>query len=118
MTLLPSSISAASSVTNIEIGDYIKMGTYYGETILWRCVDIDVNGPLVVSDRIIDFKPYDAKGSNSNGSHIRTYNNGEIRKIYGSDYWADSNIRCWLNSTATKGNVKWECGNPQHRARL
>lgn len=112
ISLLPFDILTVSAETNINIGDYIQMGTYYGEPILWRCVDIDTNGPLLVSDRIIDFKPYDAKGSNSNGSHTRTYNNGEIRKTYGSDYWADSNIRCWLNSTATKGNVIWECGNP------
>ena len=33
-----------------------EMGSYYGERILWRCVDIDENGPLMLSDKILCLK--------------------------------------------------------------
>lgn len=104
----------AQAETIINIGDYVQMGKYYDEPILWRCVDIDENGPLMLSDKIISIKPYDSAGDNTanNSSHGRTYNNGEYRKQFGSDYWSDSNMRSWLNSTATAGNVTWLCGNP------
>lgn len=107
-TLIPG-FSVASAATNINIGDYIEMGEYYGEPILWRCVDIDENGPLILSDKIICLKPFDAAGDNTSGSHGRV---GEQRKSNGSNYWADSNIRSWLNSDESAGNVTWLCGNP------
>lgn len=125
---------------NIKIGDYINMGTYYGEPMVWRCVSFekitgyDENGnpiidstdtvkeykegylPLMLADKIICLKPYDASGFNTSGSHGRgMYYNGTVgyfRKEYGSNYWGDSNIRCWLNSDADAGQVEWLCGNP------
>lgn len=125
---------------SISIGDYIIMGNYLGEDILWRCVkfekinDYDSNGnpitdstttsvkyksgylPLMVSDKIICIKPYDAAGTNVSGSHGRGYPKSKVygayRQSYGSDYWADSNIRDWLNSTDSAGNIVWKCGNP------
>lgn len=104
----------ASATANINIGDYVVMGKYYDEPILWRCVDIDENGPLMLSDKIISIKSYDAGGDNTaNGSsHGRAYDNGQYRKYNGSHYWADSNMRSWLNSTASAGNIAWLCGNP------
>lgn len=101
-----------SEVDVVNIGKYVQMGTYYGEPILWRCVDIDKNGPLMLSDKIICLKAFDASGDNTSGSHSRSYNEGFYRREYGSNYWADSNIRSWLNSTDSEGNVNWACGNP------
>jgi|GEM_PF-2158576 len=126
--------------TTIKLGDYVRMGTYYGQPILWRCVSFekisgyDAKGnpiiddstdtrttyadgylPLMLADRIICIKAFDGAGTNTSGSHGRgkDYNSqrGYYRRIEGSNYWADSNIRCWLNSTATAGNVVWTCGN-------
>ncbi len=125
---------------HIKIGDYINMGTYYGEPMVWRCISFekitgyDENGnpiidstdtvkeykegylPLMLADKIICLKPYDASGFNTSGSHGRgMYYNGTVgyfRKEYGSNYWGDSNIRCWLNSDADAGQVEWLCGNP------
>ena len=95
---------------DIKVGDYVKMGTYNNASILWRCVSIDDNGPLMLADRIIDTLAYDAKtNDNSNSkSHSRSYK----RDDYGSNYWKDSNMRSWLNSTAAAGMVDWLCGNP------
>jgi hypothetical protein len=93
---------------NIYIGDYVTMGTYNGEDILWRCVDIDENGPLMLADEILCNKAFDAKTSanSETGSHSRD----SYRAEYYSNYWADSNIRSWLNSNAAE--VEWLCGNP------
>ena len=109
LSLIPVSVQA-SSKPNIQIGDYVKMGTYNGNSILWRCVSIDADGPLMLADKIVDTLAYDAKtNDNSNSkSHSRSYK----RDDYGSNYWRDSNMRSWLNSTATAGKVDWLCGNP------
>ena len=109
ISILPMSVQAASK-PDIKVGDYVKMGTYNNASILWRCVSIDNNGPLMLADRIIDTLAYDAKtNDNSNSkSHSRSYK----RDDYGSNYWKDSNMRSWLNSTAAEGKVDWLCGNP------
>ena len=108
-TLIPVSVQAASK-PNIKIGDYVQMGKYNGSSILWRCVSIDADGPLMLADKIVDKLAYDAKtNDNSNSkSHSRSYK----RDDYGSNYWRDSNMRSWLNSTAIAGKVDWLCGNP------
>ncbi|MBQ7264763.1 MAG: leucine-rich repeat protein [Firmicutes bacterium] len=135
VTEKPTSIS---SEFQIKLGDYIKMGNYLGEDIIWRCVAFDKisgydeNGnpiidstdtiteyregylPLMVSDKIICIKQFDSPGDNISGSHAtETSNFYYIRNnnsIYGSNYWGDSNIRCWLNSADE--TVEWLCGNP------
>ena len=109
ISVLPITVQAASK-PDIKVGDYVKMGTYNNASILWRCVSIDDNGPLMLADRIIDTLAYDAKtNDNSNSkSHSRSYK----RDNYGSNYWKDSNMRSWLNSTAAEGKVDWLCGNP------
>lgn len=109
ISILPMSVQAASK-PDIKVGDYVKMGTYNNASILWRCVSIDDNGPLMLADKIVDTLAYDAK-TNDNSiskSHSRSYK----RDDYGSNYWKDSNMRSWLNSTASAGNVDWLCGNP------
>lgn len=98
----------SASAAELQIGDYVQMGSYYDEPILWRCVDIDENGPLMLSDRILCLKPWDAPGSNVSGSHGRY----QGREQVGSNYWKDSNIRLWLNSDAAAGDIVWSCGNP------
>ena len=107
--VLPMTIQAASK-PDIKVGDYVKMGAYNNASILWRCVSIDNNGPLMLADKIVDTLAYDAKtNDNSNSkSHSRSYK----RDDYGSNYWKDSNMRSWLNSTAAEGKVDWLCGNP------
>ena len=109
ISVLPMTIQAASN-PDIKVGDYVKMGAYNNASILWRCVSIDNNGPLMLADKIVDTLAYDAKtNDNSNSkSHSRSYK----RDDYGSNYWKDSNMRSWLNSTAAEGKVDWLCGNP------
>ena len=111
LVLCPLQVRAADNKPTIGIGDYIRMGTYEGNPIVWRCVAKDSNGPLMLSDRVLcDSMPYDAK-TNKNaktGSHRRN----SWRDNFGSNHWRDSNIRSWLNSNAEAGKVDWLCGNP------
>ena len=109
--LLPLPVGAADTETRVQLGDYIQLGSYENAPILWRCVSVDENGPLMLSDKVLcDSMPYDARTSeNSNsGSHRRS----GYRSKYGSNHWRDSDMRSWLNSDAEAGQVKWLCGNP------
>ena len=91
----------ASENSSIAVGDYITLGTYYGAPIKWRCVAIDENGPLMLSDKILCFKAFDAAG---NDEEYHKDDWGYIRKSHGSNCWSDSSIRQWLN---TSGEVKY-----------
>ena len=109
--LLPLPVRAAGAETGVQLGDYIRLGSYDGEPILWRCVSVDENGPLMLSDKVLcDSMPYDAQTSenSTSGSHRRS----GYRSKYGSNHWRDSDMRSWLNSDAEAGQVKWLCGNP------
>ena len=111
LCLLPLPVEAAGAETSVRLGDYIQLGRYDGEPILWRCVSVDENGPLMLSDRVLcDSMPYDAQTSENSisGSHRRS----SYRSKYGSNHWRDSDMRSWLNSDADAGQVKWLCGNP------
>jgi len=103
----------ANTTPTINIGDYVQMGCYYDDPILWRCVDIDENGPLMLADRILTIKAFDAAGNHTyaDGTAQAVDSNG-YRTAWGSDLWETSNMRCWLNSTATAGNVTWLDGCP------
>ena len=98
------------ATTQVELGNYISLGKYNGKAVIWRCVSIDEKGALMLADNIIDTLPYDAMTNDNNRSksHSRNYK----RDTYGSNYWKDSNMRSWLNSTAAASEVKWLCGNP------
>ena len=109
--LLPLPVRAAGTEAGVQLGDYIQLGRYDGEPILWRCVGVDENGPLMLSDRVLcDSMPYDAQTSENSdsGSHRRS----GYRSKYGSNHWRDSDMRSWLNSDAGAGQVEWLCGNP------
>jgi hypothetical protein len=110
-------ISTAFAENNLKIGDYIKLGSYNQQPILWRYVGDDENGKLFVSKDIICFKSYDAAGKESDQKD---------RTTYGSNIWSESTIRSWLNSTQVKvdfayGNTPdkenvWNGYNPYDKA--
>ena len=111
LCLLPLPVEAAGAEAGVQLGDYIQLGSYENKPILWRCVSVDENGPLMLSDKILcDSMPYDAQTSENSisGSHRRS----GYRSKYGSNHWRDSDMRSWLNSDAGAGEVKWLCGNP------
>lgn len=62
----------------------------------------------MIADDLLCRKEFDAGGEVKTGSHSRD----EVkRKGNGSNYWGDSNLRSWLNSSEKAGNVVWACGN-------
>ena len=98
----------ASIYSNIKIGDYIELGHYLGEPIVWRCVGIDEHGPLMLSDKVLCLKAYDAKGDSD--THYVPGQFSDIRKYYGSNCWSDSNLREWLNSD--EESISWSHDSP------
>ena len=83
----------AVSVQDLQIGDYFTLGEYNSEPIVWRYAADDDNGKLIVSDKILCIKPP-----------------GNIYKstlLENKNFWQDSYIREWLNSTASEGEKDW-----------
>jgi hypothetical protein len=112
LTQTPKPTPTTKPIT-LKIGEYMQMAKYYDEPIIWRCVDIDENGPLMLSDRILTIKPYDAGGTHKYmDGKLQVVDVKNERSLYGSNLWETSNIRSWLNSEATAGNVIWPDGCP------
>ena len=51
MTGIPVSAAEGETTPTVEIGTYISLGKYNGKSIIWRCVDIDENGTLMMHVR-------------------------------------------------------------------
>ena len=63
------------ATTQVELGNYISLGKYNGKNVIWRCVNIDEKGVLMLADNIIDTLPYDAKTNDNNHSKSHSRNN-------------------------------------------
>lgn len=98
--------------SSYELGDTVSFGSYYGEPIEWRVIDIDNdNGKvLLISKYILTMKVYDAaeggKLNRYDGVDYWSYENSNVDdeelliKIRGNNDWSQSNIRTWLNSSS------------------
>lgn len=90
-----------ASSGNIKVGDYVSFGSYYGDPILWKCVDTS-NGTMLLSEYIICMKVFDAAESGQWGKEGGSYTKVVDRQEYGSKDWKTSNLREWLNNNASK----------------
>lgn len=123
----------------LKLGDYVQLGQWNGDPILWRCVGFekiagtDGNGnpvmdsaqtvtayqegylPLLFADSALCARQFDSYGSNEAGSHARNLEKRKWAQTGGSSFWADSNLRDWLNSEEARGKVVYTCGNPPTR---
>jgi serine/threonine protein phosphatase PrpC len=80
-----------------KIGDVVQFGKYREQPLTWRVIQLDETGnPLLFSEYIVTDKAFDAAGEKHSGD----------RKSYGSNYYADSNLRQWLNSAEEQINWK------------
>lgn len=96
------STAAAEQIALPEVGQYVQLGSYQDAPILWKCIKTDdPNGILLLSDKILCFKAFDAWSEDKTSEHD-----------YGSNLWEESTLRAWLNSTAEAGNVVWPGNNP------
>ena len=89
------------TVGQINIGDYIQFGKYFDEPILWKVVDKS-NGVMLVSERVLCMKAFDAAESGISGTGGGSYTSDPERQGFGSNEWGNSNIREWLNSRENK----------------
>ena len=76
--------SKAKTAEALQLGDYFTLGKYNNEPILWRYVANDENGKLIVSDKVLCNKPFGK-----------------------TNFWKESFIRAWLNSSAAEGENEW-----------
>ena len=87
-----------------NIGTYFQLGTYEDDPIIWRCIsDDDENGMLLLSDKILCYKAYNA------GTNVDDFLSQDM---YGSDIWENTTIRAWLNAIENAGNIIWPGNNP------
>lgn len=69
---------------NLKLGEYFTLGKYNEEQIVWRYMADNENGKLIVSDKILCIKPFGI-----------------------DNFWNDSFIRKWLNSTMNENEFNW-----------
>jgi len=113
------------------VGDYVSFGSYTpggvgakdGEgTIEWQVVDVNEEGTLLVSTRILSIRPFDCAESGSFGwdnagnfydrTKADTYTDTQIREFRGSNDWETSDLRAWLNAS---GIVSYPGKTPQNK---
>lgn len=93
----------------VTLGDTVILGEYYSEPIEWRVIKVseDEKSAVVVSDKILTMKAFDAAESGAfnhyNGEEYWNIKSAELDKdiqiqIRGNNSWELSNIRAWLNS--------------------
>ncbi|MTI48654.1 MAG: hypothetical protein FH761_12485 [Firmicutes bacterium] len=91
---IPPIINIAKVDDNVDIGDTIKFGTYNQESIDWKVINYNENvGYLLWSDEIVEINEFD---------HIDENLNDDMDN-YGSNLWATSDIRQWLNQDKSNG---------------
>ncbi|MCD8391553.1 MAG: copper amine oxidase N-terminal domain-containing protein, partial [Firmicutes bacterium] len=92
--------TAFANIEDFSVGTYYQLGRYDNNPILWRCVSTDdENGILMVSDKILCFKAANAGENKEDGD--------KYTELYGSNFWEETTIRQWLNSTAEAGDIEW-----------
>lgn len=97
------------NIPDYKVGEYVTFGTYYDTPIEWRIIKINEDDTMILlSVDILTMKIYDAaEGGEYNhyqGVDYWSYENHIIEDddisvmVRGSNEWATSNIRTWLNS--------------------
>lgn len=84
-------IKEDKTTVKLREGDYVLFGRYTGEPILWKVVETD-GKVLIISEKIICFKAFDACGTDEN------YHTSRDAMLFGSGEWSDSTLAQWLNS--------------------
>lgn len=92
----------------LKPGDYLEFGRYLGNDILWRIIEKNDGGILLISQYILCYKPFDAKGDLTESRGTKD------RMDYGSNYWAKSNLHDWLNSDGKKVAYTQQAPDKEH----
>lgn len=43
LSIVPLTAANAATGADIQLGQYLQLGTYYGKPVLWRCVGFEKN---------------------------------------------------------------------------
>ena len=84
-----------------ELGDTIFLGSYNGQPIEWKVINISENKrtAVLISKYVLSFKGYDAPDKGSYGNEENADTDYEIQAYaLGNSNWETSTIREWLNS--------------------
>lgn len=94
------SIPIKAAEIPVARGEYIELGKIYKDPILWRVIDIDEDGNLLLlSDKILILRSYDSSSINTE------FDMGPS--------WEESSIRSWLNGS--EGFLKEENFSKEER---
>ena len=96
---------------SVKLGERITLGSYNGEAIEWRVINIseDKKTAVVISDKILTMKAFDAAECGTfnklDGEDFWRTKTTDLtediqRKVRGDNRWELSNIRTWLNSAS------------------
>ncbi len=92
--------------SEIKVGDYVSLGRYENEPIVWQVVGIEPDGnPILFSRRILTIKAFDASGPKDEEDV-----DDNFETDYGSNNWETSTLRQWLNSVDQR--IKWTNNAP------
>ncbi len=105
--------------TSLAVGDYLTFGRYYPQgqegtadaEIGWIVISVDEKAgtALLLTEKLIDMKPYDVAESGVYGRGVDgqkcdreklaagEYPDSELSVYYGNNSWKYSNLRAWLN---------------------
>jgi len=100
-----------SAVTMPVLGDSVWFGTYLGEPIEWRVIQVEDNGEVVlIAENILTLKAFNAADSGNFNYDDAEQSYWSVHEteadkdltlqayVRGNSRWADSDIRAWLNS--------------------
>lgn len=101
-----SMLGSAQEEIQITSGMYFQLGKYKENPILWKSIVSDnENGILMLSDKILCYKNFDVGTEDD-------------KKNRGSNFWEESTLRTWLNSTASAGEIRWPYGKVPNEHRV
>ncbi|HHW00874.1 MAG TPA: hypothetical protein GXX36_15160 [Clostridiaceae bacterium] len=85
---------------SLAYGAYVSFGEYNGRKLLWRVINTDENGILLLSDEAVDFRAFDSEPRDGDKNRMK----------YGSNYWPECSLRKWLNGEFLKDFSAAETG--------
>ncbi len=79
--------TSISEIAGTSIGDVVKFGDYNGKPINWFVAEKEEGLYLLVSNSVIDQKPYNKEGGSTDSSS----------ELYYANEWSQCSLREWLN---------------------
>ena len=70
----------------LRIGSYIHLGKYNNKNILWKVINKDENGILILSEELLESKAFNSASGEGDKNRVK----------YGSNRWKESELRLWL----------------------